>query len=186
MGGAYVGRATTPSSSSPGPSPSVQPGAASNPKLSFVLKSPATVPWCKRFDVVTTGTLPSGYKILFFDAITDIRFHVTNPNGFDGSASPVAGVPGEWTSRPVYISSQYRQHNGQNLLSHGKPDPAGHHEILFGTRSTGTFATSSTNSPILCGTVPHPPVRLAASIVRPPTSAICACQLGDFITRRAS
>jgi hypothetical protein len=91
------------------------------PELSFVLTSPATVPWCNAFDLTTKGTVPSGYEILVFDASIDAQDNATSPYSYDGVAKPVSRVPGEWVISPLYVGAPYKQVNGQNILSHGKP-----------------------------------------------------------------
>jgi hypothetical protein len=92
------------------------------PTLDFVLTSPATVPWCDYFKLTTTGTVPDGYKILVFDASTDVNYNVTSPYSYDAVAQPVPRVPDEWEAGPVYVSSQY-VHNGQgqNVIRNGRP-----------------------------------------------------------------
>jgi hypothetical protein len=95
-------------------------GTTTAPKLNFVSQSPATVPWCGTL-LTTTGTVPSGYEILIFDASTDYQYTVTSPYNYDGVAAPVNRVPGEWKIFPIYIGTRYKQNaEGTNIFVDGK------------------------------------------------------------------
>jgi hypothetical protein len=103
------------------PVPSTVVGTSA-PTIQFVQTSPATVPWCKYFDLTVSGTIPPGDKILVFDASTDQNYNVTGRYSYDAVAKPVPRIPGEWTAGPVFISSQYVQDGrGHNIIQHGKP-----------------------------------------------------------------
>lgn len=93
------------------------------PQLSFVLPSPATVPWCNYFYLRSKGAIPPGYKILIFDASADSRYNVTSFYSYDHDAKHYNGDKEDWVTRyPLYVGSKYRQNEtGKPLLEHGQP-----------------------------------------------------------------
>lgn len=98
------------------------PTPEQRPVLAFVQTSPITVPWCNYFYLTVTGIIPTGYRILVFDASADANYNVTSYYSYDGVAQAVPRVLGEWVAGPIYIGSRFELNDqGQPVLRNGQP-----------------------------------------------------------------
>jgi hypothetical protein len=101
--------------------PVPQAKSAQIPKLSFVLTSPAVVPWCKAYSVTAEGSIPRGYELLLFDASSDAQGNPSSFYNYDGMGKPVPRVGNEWVFPDVFIGDRYvTGKDGKYLVRHGK------------------------------------------------------------------
>lgn len=91
------------------------------PKLSFVLASPAVVPWCRAYSVTAEGPIPRGYELLLFDASSDPQGNPSSFYNYDGMGKPVPRVGNEWVFPDVFIGDRYvTGKDGKYLVHNGK------------------------------------------------------------------
>jgi hypothetical protein len=116
-GGGYV--LSRPRSRSLVPVKTVGSQSVELPHLSFVLQSPAGVPWCSTYKVTARGQIPVGYRIVIFDSAADSGYNFSGPYNYDHAVSPVPRVPGEYVSQTVDVGNQFKIVNGKKVLNTG-------------------------------------------------------------------